>query len=85
MSIRELLGGLCFLALNYTACKSTWSYENRVGKHLCNFSQLPLSNSLFTVLFADVGFFLLVLYVVRDLHGVEVEVSMQTQNLRLLV
>ena len=84
MSIRELLGGLCFLALNYTACKSTWSYENRVGKHLCNFSQLPLSNSLFTVLFADVGF-LFACFVVRDLHGVEVEVSMQTQNLRLLV
>ena len=42
-----------------------------MGKHsylnLCNFSQLPLSNSLFTVLFAYVVFvFFLACLVVRD-------------------
>ena len=37
----------------------TWSYENRVSKH---FSQLPLSNSLFAVLFAYVVFFCFVLF-----------------------
>ena len=48
--------------------KSTWSYENRVSKHF--FSQLPLSNSLFTLLFAYVVFFWLVLW-----FGICVEVD----------
>ena len=43
-------------------CISTWSFENRVSKTFCNFSELPLSNSLFTVLFAYVVFSLLVLW-----------------------
>ena len=46
----------------------TWSYENRVSKH---FLQFPLFNSLFTVLFAYVVFFfLLVLWL-----GICVEVD----------
>ena len=46
----NILGGGC-------DCNSTWSYENRVSKHFVNLSQLPLSNSLFTVLFAYVVVF----------------------------
>ena len=41
---------------------STWSYENRVRKHFVILSQLPLSNSFFTQLFACL---LLLLFVVR--------------------
>ena len=41
---------------------STWNYENRVKKHFVILSQLPLSNSFFTQLFAC---FLLLLFVVR--------------------
>ena len=41
---------------------STWNYENRVRKHFVILSQLPLSNSFFTQLFACL---LLLLFVVR--------------------
>ena len=41
--------------------------------NICNFSQLPLSNSLFTMLFAYVVFLLLVLWL-----GVCVEVEVDT-------
>ena len=37
----------------------------------CNYSQLLLSNSLFTVLFAYVIFFFFASFVVRDLSGAE--------------
>ena len=47
----------------------TWSYENRVSKHFVIFSTSPV-NSLFTVLFAYVFFFLLVLWL-----GICVEVD----------
>ena len=48
---------------------STWSYENRVSKH-CNFSQLPLSNSLimFTDFLVYVVFFVFACFVVRGLY-----------------
>ena len=64
-----------FFSFFYQWCKLkyTWIYENRVSKNFCNFSQLPLSNSLFTVLFAYVVlffFFLLVLWL-----GICVEVD----------
>ena len=48
--------------------KSTWSYENRVSKHF--FLNFSFSNSLFTVLFAYVVFFWLVLW-----FGICVEVD----------
>ena len=44
---------------------STWSYEKGVSKHFVQFSQPPLSNSFFTVLFANV--FFLVCFVARYL------------------
>ena len=48
---------------------STWSHENRVNKHFVIFPNLAtLSNSLFTVLFAYVFFFSLVLWL-----GISVE------------
>ena len=56
----------CCLALNkiiiIIIIISTWSYENRVRKHFVILSQLPLSNSFFTQLFACL---LLLLFVVR--------------------
>ena len=47
LTYRALYYGKIETQTSYIICISTWSYENRVRKHLiCNFSQLPLSNSL---------------------------------------
>ena len=54
--------------------KSTWSYENRVSKHF--FLNFSFSNSLFTVLFAYVVFFWLVLW-----FGICVEVDVDRINI----
>ena len=48
---------------------STWSYENRDGKHyfFTNFTQLSLSGIWFTVLIDDMVFFPFACFVVKEL------------------
>ena len=57
-------------------CTSTWSYENRVSKHVIFLDFPGPSNSLFTLLFAYVFFFWPCLYL-----GICVEVDVDRMTI----